>query len=121
MRNRRYSWSAKWSMLALIGAIASPVIAESTQQGMQVLLRERGCYACHAMTETLIGPPYTAIAQRHAARKDVMIEVLAHKIIVGGAGNWGVVPMVPSEQVTEDEARAMARWILDRYEEKANQ
>jgi hypothetical protein len=33
----------------------------------------------------------------HASQTEVMIEVLARKIIAGGAGNWGVVPMVPNE------------------------
>jgi cytochrome c len=65
------------------------------------------------MNENLLGPSYQAIATRHALRKEVMVEVLAEKIIVGGAGNWGVVPMVPNEQVSLDEARTIARWILN--------
>jgi cytochrome c len=80
---------------------------------VSVLLEEKRCYACHAMEEALIGPPYVAIAARHAARAEVMTEVLAQKIILGGGGNWGVVPMVPNEHVTLDEARRMARWILE--------
>jgi cytochrome c len=76
------------------------------------LVQQRRCYACHAMNENLLGPSYQAIATRHALRKEVMVEVLAEKIIVGGAGNWGVVPMVPNEQVSLDEARTIARWIL---------
>ena len=71
------------------------------------------CYACHHMTDNLLGPSYTEIAARHAARKDVMVEVLAEKIIVGGAGNWGVVPMVPNEHVSIEEARTIAKWILN--------
>jgi len=77
------------------------------------LVQERRCYPCHDMTNTLIGPPYQAIALRHAANKDFMVDVLAEKIIVGGAGNWGVVPMVPNEQVSRDEARVIAKWILE--------
>lgn len=38
--------------------------------------------------------------------------VLARKIVLGGGGSWGLVPMVPNEHVTLDEARAMAEWIL---------
>ena len=85
--------------------------ADSTD--MRALLEQRGCHACHHASETLIGPSYRAIARRHAPHKDVMVEVLATKIMVGGAGNWGVVPMVPSEHVSTAEARAMAAWILD--------
>ena len=77
------------------------------------LVQERRCYPCHNLTETLIGPPYQAIAERHAKNKDAMAEVLAEKIILGGAGNWGVVPMVPNEQVSPAEARVIAKWILD--------
>ena len=77
------------------------------------LAQERRCYACHNMEDNLLGPPYRSIALRHAGRKDVMVEVLAEKIIVGGAGNWGLVPMVPNEHVSRDEARAIAKWILN--------
>ena len=77
------------------------------------LVQQRRCYGCHALTENLLGPSYQAISTRHGARKDVMVEILARKILVGGAGNWGVVPMVPNEHVSPDEARIMARWILN--------
>lgn len=87
-----------------------PAAASSDGTG---LVQERRCYGCHEMKQNLLGPSYLAIAARHAARKDVMVEVLAEKIIVGGAGNWGVVPMVPNEQVSLEEARTIARWILD--------
>jgi len=80
------------------------------------LVEKKRCVACHDQTEPLLGPPYIAIAARHSAQseamEEVMVEVLAQKIISGGAGNWGVVPMVPNEHVSRDEARTMARWIL---------
>jgi cytochrome c len=81
------------------------------------LAEQQRCNACHHESEPLLGPPWIAIAARHAAQAEVMgdgiVEVLAQKIISGGAGNWGVVPMVPNEQVTIEQARAMARWILE--------
>jgi cytochrome c len=77
------------------------------------LLTAKRCNACHDVSATLIGPPYAAIAVRHRPDKENMIEVLARKIVLGGGGNWGVVPMVPNEHVSLDEARVMARWILE--------
>ncbi len=79
----------------------------------EALQEKNRCIACHALSKTLLGPSYAAIAARHSANKELMVEVLAQKIIVGGAGNWGVVPMVPNEHVSLDEARAIARWILN--------
>jgi cytochrome c551/c552 len=40
------------------------------------------------------------------------VEVLAHKIVLGGGGSWGVVPMPPSDPMPLEEARVIARWIL---------
>lgn len=77
------------------------------------LAQEKKCSACHALEEPLIGPPYRAIAARHSgAEPEVMVEVLARKIIQGGGGTWGVVPMVPNEHVSNEGARLLARWIL---------
>jgi cytochrome c len=102
----------KMSALAFIVCLI-PASAIADELDGEALLNEKRCVACHDVSRNLLGPPYTAIAARHAARKETMIEVLAQKIIAGGAGNWGVVPMVPNEHVSLEEARAMSRWILD--------
>ncbi len=93
---------------------AATILLTSTVSSQEVpeLLQQARCYACHAMDATLIGPPYRAIAALHNRRADVMVEVLAQKIVNGGGGNWGVVPMVPNDHVSIEEAREMARWIL---------
>jgi cytochrome c len=95
-------------MLLLLAASS----AHADPDDVGALLREKRCVACHDMDKTLIGPSYRAIAARHAASKSVMVDVLAQKIIDGGGGNWGVVPMVPNEHVSLDEARRIADWIL---------
>lgn len=99
-------------LLIVASFVLQPVLAGADDAGGEALARAKRCIACHDTDMTLIGPPYRAIAARHAANKDVMVDVLAQKIIVGGAGNWGVVPMVPNEHVSLDEARAISRWIL---------
>ena len=76
------------------------------------LVEQARCYACHSETEASLGPPYVAVAARHAPRKAVMVDVLARKIVHGGGGNWGLVPMVPNQWVTIEEARLMSEWIL---------
>lgn len=79
----------------------------------EALVQESRCYACHHSTQTLIGPSYEAIAARHGSRKELMLEILTQKILLGGGGNWGLVPMVPNEHVSQDQARIMAQWILN--------
>jgi virginiamycin B lyase len=76
------------------------------------LLRDRSCHNCHAVDEPRIGPPYRTIAIMHRSRFATMRDVLAQKIIHGGAGNWGIVPMVANQDLSPEEARTMAEWIL---------
>ena len=67
------------------------------------------------MTEERIGPPFRAVALRYADQpRKVTIDVLAAKILTGGAGNWGVFPMPARERLfTVEEARQLAESILD--------
>lgn len=96
-------------------ALSAMVVATATvaaETDGAALVQQRRCHGCHHATQTLLGPSYAAIAARHGANRATMEQILARKIIVGGAGNWGVVPMVPNEQVSDDEARIIAKWIL---------
>lgn len=96
--------------LALVLALVStPAFA---QEDASALVIEKRCNACHEMSVASLGPPWQAIAARHATRKDVMQDVLATKIVHGGGGNWGNVPMVPNQRVSLAEAKRMAAWIL---------
>ncbi len=98
---------------ALLLAGGGRTAAQEAVGDVEALLRQKGCHACHAAKETLLGPSYEAIAVMHAPRRDVMTDVLAEKIIAGGAGNWGVAPMPVNARVSIGEARVMAAWILD--------
>ena len=99
----------KTPFLILAAALATPAFA---QDDASALVIEKRCNACHEMRDVSLGPPWQAIAARHAARKDVMRDVLATKIVHGGGGNWGNVPMVPNQRVSLEEAQRMAAWIL---------
>lgn len=76
------------------------------------LLREKRCYLCHDASRQKLGPSYEAIGLAHGARKEIMVEVLALKVVNGGGGNWGVIPMIANRHVNIEEARLMAGWIL---------
>ncbi len=67
------------------------------------------CSGCHSPSERMIGPSYKEIAEKYS-EKD--IEMLASKIIEGGSGNWGSVPMQPHSQVSKEDAKKMVEYIL---------
>jgi len=102
------------SVLALVTALTAPahVLAVDHSQGLAPLAAQQHCDECHAINEARIGPSFLAVAARYAPDGDAAIERLARKMINGGAGAWGTIPMVPNERLSLEDARSIARWIL---------
>jgi cytochrome c len=100
--------------LMLVAVLAVPALAPAADhgQGLSPLAARQHCDECHAMQETRIGPSFEAVALRYSVEGPEAQERLARKIIYGGAGNWGNIPMVANERVSLEDARAIARWIL---------
>ncbi len=69
------------------------------------------CLACHTTEIKSIGPSYESVAEKYAEDPEAL-ERLAQKILKGGAGVWGVVPMAPHPQHSIEEARSMVESIL---------
>jgi cytochrome c len=75
------------------------------------LAQKKNCMACHAVDKKLIGPGYKEVAAKYAGQKDAA-DKLAQKIVKGGSGVWGQVPMPANPQVTEAEAKQLAAWVM---------
>ena len=75
------------------------------------LATAKNCMACHAVDKKLVGPSYKEVAAKYAGQNDAA-DKLAVKVIKGGAGVWGPVPMPANAQVTPDEAKKLIAWIL---------
>ena len=75
------------------------------------LAQKKNCMACHAVDKKLVGPAYKDVAAKYAGQKDA-VDKLAVKVVKGGAGVWGAVPMPANPQVTEAEAKQLVQWIM---------
>ena len=97
----------KRTLFALLAAttLAGPVLAD------QALATSKNCMACHAVDKKLVGPSYKDVAAKYAGQKDA-VDKLSAKIMKGGSGVWGPVPMPANPQVTEAEAKKLAAWVL---------
>jgi cytochrome c len=99
--------------ILVLGAPTAALAADAgLAQGLSPLAAQQHCDECHALREARVGPPFLAVAARYANDRDAAVNRLALKIINGGAGNWGTVPMVANERISMTDARAIARWIL---------
>lgn len=75
------------------------------------LAQKRTCMACHTVDRKIVGPSFKDVATKYAGQKEAA-EVLAGKIVNGGSGVWGAVPMPANPQVSAAEARILAVWVL---------
>lgn len=73
------------------------------------LISGSDCMSCHKDNGRFVGPSYEEISQKYS-EKDA--ELLASKIIEGGSGVWGEVPMQPHPQISKDDAKKMVEYIL---------
>ncbi|MEJ2760922.1 MAG: cytochrome C [Gammaproteobacteria bacterium] len=86
----------------------------ATTTDVPALMKQKRCVLCHDQTQRRVGPPYNMIATFYAKNdRDQTLQKLTRKILKGGGGTWGPIPMPASENVSEDEAEVMANWILD--------
>jgi cytochrome c len=91
---------------ALAVAAAAPAFADA---GMD-LAKAKNCLACHSVDAKIVGPAYKDVAAKYAGQKDAVAK-LSDKIMKGGSGVWGAIPMPPNA-VTADEAKTLATWVL---------
>jgi cytochrome c len=75
------------------------------------LATAKNCMACHAVDKKVLGPSYKDVAAKYAGQKDAA-DKLAVKIMKGGSGVWGAIPMPANPQVNEAEAKKLAAWVL---------
>jgi cytochrome c len=97
------------TVLILVAAVAS--MSALPAWASADLAQKKNCMACHAADKKLIGPAYKDVAAKYAGQKDAA-DKLAQKIVKGGSGVWGAVPMPANPQVTEAEAKQLAAWVL---------
>jgi len=94
-------------VLALAGLVApGPALGADAPESMT---RYR-CYICHADRHALAGPAFEDVAIAWRGQSDAAARMA--RVIRGGAASGGPWHMPPHPEVSQREARAMARYIL---------
>ncbi len=75
------------------------------------LVQASDCMGCHKIDENSTGPAYRNVANKYP-NTDATLDTLALKIIKGGSGNWGTIPMAAHPGISEADAHKMAKYIL---------
>jgi cytochrome c len=90
---------------------AEPTGGSAGSKAGEGLLAASDCNTCHKVDTKLIGPAFQDVAAKYEAT-DANIETLANKVISGGKGNWGDIPMTPHPAISLADAKEMVKYVL---------
>ncbi|MFO1220879.1 MAG: c-type cytochrome [Burkholderiaceae bacterium] len=96
----------KLALVSILAILAAPAAFANAD-----LATKKNCLACHQTDKKLVGPAYKEVAAKYAGQKDAVAK-LADKVMKGGTGVWGQVPMPANPQVNAEEAKTLVTWIL---------
>lgn len=89
------------------GGSAQPV----SQEQALALMKKHNCSSCHAVDKKLVGPSYKDVAAKYKGDPSAEAKLI-DKVVKGGSGVWGPVPMPPHPTVPKEDIQAIVDWIL---------
>ena len=98
-------------MKRILLAVAAALTVATPAMADQALATAKNCMACHAIDKKVVGPAYKDVAAKYKGDKSAA-DKLAAKVMKGGVGAWGQVPMPANPQVNEAEAKKLVAWVL---------
>ncbi|ACU05839.1 c-type cytochrome [Pedobacter heparinus] len=75
------------------------------------LIAKNDCIGCHNKDNKIIGPAYVDIAAKYPLNEE-NVNHLVEKVISGGKGVWGEIPMTPHDALNKDDVKKMVTYIL---------
>ncbi|WP_426667729.1 c-type cytochrome [Mucilaginibacter sp. McL0603] len=104
--------AVKKTPAATVTKPAPPPFATASEiEDGKALIAKSDCLACHKLEDKLVGPAYIAIATKYPQDQNT-VNLLTQKIVNGGNGVWGTVPMAPHPAITPEDASKMIKYIL---------
>jgi len=111
MNKQVLKWSAAAGAAGLMAA-AMPAMAAVDASAAMMLAMGNSCMGCHAIDRKMVGPSFQDIAKKY--KGDATAEdKLATKVIKGGAGVWGMVPMPSHPGLSQADAHTIVQWVLE--------
>ena len=126
----RYVSLAKANIARLIASVSPPAPSTSTSttarpnptapgltgvantQSAAQLAANNACLACHAIDKRIVGPGFKDVAAKYKGNAKAE-EMLVQKVLKGGLGVWGPIPMPANARLKPEEAELLVKWILN--------
>ena len=90
---------------------AQPPAVTVAKVDAKALLQNNACLSCHAIDRKVVGPAYHDVAVKYANDPQALARIMS-SIEHGGSGKWGDVPMPPFAQLSSDDLKSLATFIM---------
>jgi cytochrome c len=102
----------KYFFLAALFSLCSLRVQATTDDAKAATLaKQNACLGCHAVDKKVVGPGFQAVAKKYAT-DPAASAFLKNKILKGGSGCWGVVPMPENAKLSDADVSLLTGWIL---------
>lgn len=100
--------SSKAIAIAALGMLAAALPAQASE----TLARKNACMSCHSIDKKIVGPAFKDISAKLSKEKDGEARAIK-SMTQGSKGQWSPVPMPPMKNLKEEDAKLLAKWIVD--------
>ena len=90
--------------------LSSAAVHAAVPAEVDTLLRTKNCLACHAYEKKLVGPSFADV-KINVAKRGTTAEALATKVMKGGSGVYGPIPMPANPQINAQDALTITKWL----------
>ena len=100
----------QFAVLMLAAAVSAPGAGQAMEPQATALMNEHKCYLCHANNDRVAGPAFSDVAAKYRGNANA-VDIVAARVRQGvqGEGPWH---MPPHPEISPDEARVIAQYIL---------
>lgn len=98
-------------IVSIIAAAGLMAAGSALAVDMPELAKKNSCVACHAIDKKLVGPAWQAVADKYKGDAGAKAK-LVPKMIKGGSGSFGAMPMPANPKLSEADAGTLVDFVL---------
>ncbi|MGI4982081.1 MAG: c-type cytochrome [Janthinobacterium lividum] len=103
----------QWGWVLAVAGLTMSIQAQAAVDAARAmaLAGRNACMGCHAVSRKLVGPSYNDVTARYK-NDPAAVSKLTTKVLKGGAGAWGMIPMPSHPGMSQADAQTVVEWIM---------
>ncbi len=98
-------------LATILAAAAAALSTSLPAAASEELAKKHNCLACHSVDKKIVGPSYKEVAAKYRGDKTADAK-LFDRVKKGSVGVWGQIPMPPNATVSDEDVKALVKWVL---------